>query len=95
MEETGSVFNPDLLLLYNGVYYRKEQFQGAGSQLPAELVVRDRRFTSVELEALAVRAGLDVLEIRPVRSGEWGRDPALGEDDPTAKELLLIARKPD
>jgi hypothetical protein len=37
----------------------------------------------------------DVLEIRPVRSGEWGRDPALGEDDLAAKELLLIARKRD
>jgi SAM-dependent methyltransferase/GNAT superfamily N-acetyltransferase len=95
MEETGAVFNPDLLLLYNGVYYRKEQFQGAGAQLPAELVVRDRRFTSATLRALAAKAGLDVLEIRPVRSGEWDRALALAEDDPAAKELLLIARKPD
>ena len=95
MEETGSVFNPNLLLLYNGVYYRKEQFQGAGSQLPAELVVRDRRFTSTKLRALAVGAGLDVLEIRPVRSGEWDREPALREESPAAKELLLVARKPD
>jgi 2-polyprenyl-3-methyl-5-hydroxy-6-metoxy-1,4-benzoquinol methylase/GNAT superfamily N-acetyltransferase len=94
MEETGSVFNPDLMLLYNGVYYRKEQFQGAGGQLPAELVVRDRRFTSAELRSLAVGAGLEVLQIRPVRSGEWDRDPALEEGDIAAKELLLIARKP-
>jgi 2-polyprenyl-3-methyl-5-hydroxy-6-metoxy-1,4-benzoquinol methylase/GNAT superfamily N-acetyltransferase len=94
MEKTGSVFNPDLLLFYNGVYYRKEQFQGADSQLPAELVVRDRRFTSDGLEALAVGADLEVLEIRPVRSGDWDREPPLSEDDPAAKELLLVARKP-
>lgn len=94
MEATGSVFDPDLLLFYNGVYYRKEQFQGAGSQLPAELVVRDRRFTTDELEDLATRAGLEVLAIRPVRAGEWDREPPLEAHDIAAKELMLIARKP-
>jgi SAM-dependent methyltransferase/GNAT superfamily N-acetyltransferase len=95
MEQTGSVFDPQLLLLYNGVYYRKEQFQGAGAQLPAELVVRDRRFNSEKLRGLVSRASLEVLEIRPVRSGEWDRTPVLEESDPAAKELLLVARRAD
>jgi SAM-dependent methyltransferase len=94
MEATGAVFDPDLLLLYNGVYYRKEQFQGAGTQLPAELVVRDRRFGVGDLRTLAEAAGLEVLEIRPVRSGAWDRDPPLAPDDPLSKELLLVARRP-
>jgi SAM-dependent methyltransferase/GNAT superfamily N-acetyltransferase len=94
MEQTGSVFNPDFLLLYNGVYYRKEQFQAPGGQLPAELVVRDRRFTSASLCSLVESAGLEVLEIRPVRSGNWDRNPPLTEHDLAAKEFLLFARKP-
>lgn len=95
MAQTGAVFDPELLLLFNGVYYRKEQFQGEGAHLPAELVVRDRRFNSEGLRCLAERAGLKVVEIRPVRSGEWDRDPVLEEGDPAAKELLLVARKAD
>lgn len=94
MEQTGAVFDPDLLLYYNGVYYRKEQFQATKWQLPAELVVRDRRFSSSSLRALAESVGLEIVEIRPVQAGGWRRRPALNEHDNAAKELLLIARKP-
>ena len=94
MEQTGAVFNPAYLLVFNGTYYRKEQFQEAGWTLPAELVVRDRRFTASALRSLATGAGFKVLEIRPVQSGQWGRSPALAERDERAKELLLIARRP-
>jgi 2-polyprenyl-3-methyl-5-hydroxy-6-metoxy-1,4-benzoquinol methylase/GNAT superfamily N-acetyltransferase len=94
MEETGSIFDPDLLLLYNDVYYRKEQFQEADWVLPAELVVRDRRFRPSDLRELIEAAGLEVIEIRPVQSGSWDRSPSLDETDQRAKELLLFARKP-
>ncbi len=94
MEKTGNVFDPGLLLSYDGVYYRKEQFQQKGRQLPAELVVRDRRFNSADVRSLVETADLEVIEIRPVQSGRWDRKPVLAEDDPAAKELLFIARKP-
>jgi 2-polyprenyl-3-methyl-5-hydroxy-6-metoxy-1,4-benzoquinol methylase len=93
METTGSVFDPELLLHYNGVYYRKEQFQRAGWRLPAELVVRDRRFTAAEAASLMQRAGLEVLDVRPVQAGSWDRQPPLAADDPRAKELLVVARR--
>ena len=94
METSGLIFDPKLLLRYRGVYYRKEQFEGTEIKLPAELVVRDRRFTAAEVTALARSAGLEVLEVRPVRAGEWERTPVLAENDPRAKELLLVARTP-
>lgn len=94
METTGSVFDPNLLLLYRGVYYRKEQFQKAAWRLPTELVVRDRRFTLDQLTSLVERAGLDVLAARPVQAGAWSREPPLEEYDARAKELLAIGRMP-
>lgn len=94
MEQTGAVFDPYLLLSYEGVYYRKEQFQQAGWQLPDELVVRDRRFTSAQVQTLLAVAGLEEIEVRPVQSGHWDRQPALREDHVAAKELLVVARRP-
>jgi 2-polyprenyl-3-methyl-5-hydroxy-6-metoxy-1,4-benzoquinol methylase len=94
METTGSVFDPNLLLIFGGVYYRKEQFRRATWQLPAELVVRDRRFSPAEIGALVERAGLEVRMTRPVQAGAWNREPPLADDDVRAKELLVVARAP-
>ncbi|MBN1609253.1 MAG: class I SAM-dependent methyltransferase [Polyangiaceae bacterium] len=93
MEQTGAVFDPKLLVYYRDVYYRKEQFQDADWRLPAELVVRDRRFTSSGLRQLLARTGFDVIDIRPVQTGSWERDPPLAESSPAAKELLAVARR--
>lgn len=94
MADTGAVFDPELILHFEGVFYRKEQFQGGEGYLPAELVVRDRRFTPSELEGLLVTAGFVVEEIRAVQAGHWSRAPTLEPADRRAKELLFIARLP-
>jgi len=91
MESTGDIFNPDLLLYYGGIFYRKEQFE-LGQQLPSELVVRDLRYLPDALSELLQRAGFEVELLRPVQAGQWARDPELDVRDERAKELLVIAR---
>lgn len=92
MERTGSIFNPEHLLHYQGIYYRKEQFEQARWRLPTELVVRDRRYTVADLASLLERAGFEALDIRPVQAGSWDREDVLSGNDSRAKELLAIAR---
>jgi SAM-dependent methyltransferase len=94
METTGNIFQPDFYLIDEDtqIVYRKEQFVH-GQSLPRELLVRDKRFTKEQIEALCARAGLDVLWSRFVRAGRW-RD-ALPRLDRNAKEILVICRKPD
>lgn len=89
MEKTGDVFNPDYYLVdeHTGVVYRKEQFT-EGRQLPAELMVRDRRYTSESFRRLLESAGLAPVWIRHVRAGAWDRDAS----PEAAKELLALCR---
>ncbi len=94
MESTGAVFDPSLIVLYHEIHYRKEQFPRGGRSVPPELLVRDRRFTAANVAALMGRAGLEVVEVRPVQAGQWSREPVLSENDQRAKELLVVARKP-
>jgi SAM-dependent methyltransferase/GNAT superfamily N-acetyltransferase len=94
MEESGDIFNPGLLLEYDGIYYRKEQFLQMEDFLPSEHVVRDLRYSTASLTELLEEAGLVIEEIIPVQAGNWDRRPALPEDDPRAKELLSVARIP-
>ncbi len=91
METTGEVFDPEHYLIDRDtrIVYRKEQFE-AGSSLPQELLVRDRRYTSDDIELLCRRSGLDVVWCRFVKSGAW--DQSLPADD--AKEILVLCRKP-
>jgi SAM-dependent methyltransferase/GNAT superfamily N-acetyltransferase len=94
MADTGAVFDPELILCFEGVFYRKEQFQGGEGHLPAELVVRDRRFTPADVQELFATAGFDVIEVRAVQAGHWSRYPMLEPTDAQAKELLVVARLP-
>lgn len=91
METTGDVFDPAFYMLDedSNVVYRREQFT-AGRELPAELIVRDRRFSKDEIEAMCAEAGLDVEWTRFVRAGRW--DDPLDEHDDRAKEILLLCR---
>jgi 2-polyprenyl-3-methyl-5-hydroxy-6-metoxy-1,4-benzoquinol methylase len=93
MERTGEVFNPDFYLIDHNtrIVYRKEQFM-VGEDLPEELVVRDRRFTQVQIERMCGDAGLRVIWSRFVRSGSW--DPPLQRDDDRAKEILVLCQNP-
>lgn len=90
MEQSGSVFDPGYIVLYENRFYRKEQFDVADDLPPSELIIRDRRFTEAEVAYLLKSAGFDVVEVVGVRAGSW--DKPLSPNDPAARELLVVAR---
>jgi hypothetical protein len=92
MERTGDIFNPDYYMLDSetNIVYRKEQF-AEGTSLPAELIVRDRRYRKDDIETMCKVAGLEVLWSRFVRAGHW--DEPLEDDSDSAKEILVYCRK--
>lgn len=92
METSGNVFEPRYLLLdpETNVVYRREQF-AAGGALPAEILVRDRRFSRDEIESMCRAADLEVVWSRFVQAGRW--EVELGATDPSAKEILLLCIK--
>lgn len=94
MEDTGDVFHPDYYMIdsVTEIVYRKEQFK-EGSDLPVELLVRDRRFRRRDIEALCMTEGLHVIWSHYVRSGQW--DVALEAEDDRAKEILLLCEALD
>ncbi len=91
MEESGDIFNPEYYMLdtATNVVYRKDQF-AAGTSLPAELIVRDRRYRKGEIEGICRDAGLEVVWSRFVRAGNWNDE----FDHDRAKEILVYCRKP-
>ncbi len=93
MQKTGNIFDPKYFLLDENAHlvYRKEQFEFDG-ELSAEYVIADYRFTAEELAAVFEEQGFKVEEIRYVKAGKW--DESLGATDKGAKEILLIAEKP-
>ncbi|MBU1355373.1 MAG: GNAT family N-acetyltransferase [Candidatus Edwardsbacteria bacterium] len=91
MESSGNVFDPRYYLVdsYSGVVYRREQFS-RGEQLPTEIIVRDKRYTRESIASLVRESGLEILNVRYVRAGQFDK-----EIDPVkAKEILVIARSP-
>jgi SAM-dependent methyltransferase/GNAT superfamily N-acetyltransferase len=92
METSGNVFDPHHLLLdpETNVVYRREQF-AAGGALPAEILVRDRRFSRDEIEGMCRAAGLEVVWSRFVQAGRW--EAELGATEPGAKEILLLCTR--
>jgi len=93
METTGNVFNPDFYMIEktSRLVYRKEQFR-SGPGLPEEFIVRDRRYTSTEIESECRRVGLEVVWLRFVRAGKWYEE--LPRESEGAKEILVLCRKP-
>jgi 2-polyprenyl-3-methyl-5-hydroxy-6-metoxy-1,4-benzoquinol methylase len=92
METTGDIFNPEHYMIDKGtrIVYRKEQFE-AGTALPQELLVRDRRYTKEEIETLCHKAGLEVIWTRFVKAGAWNEPLPRNSDH--AKEILILCRK--
>lgn len=92
MEHTGDVFQGNYMMVdeQEHVIYRREQFT-EGSNLPKELLVRDRRFTVREIEEMCQKAGLEVLFSRYVSASNW--EKPLDALDNHAKEILLKCRK--
>jgi len=93
METTGQVFDASRIVVFNGVHYRKEQFELAADRLPIEAVIRDLRYTPEELADLFSRAGMPNPTVRPVRLGRWSSAEDLDPHDEQAKELLAIWRR--
>jgi SAM-dependent methyltransferase len=93
MESSGDVFDPEYYMIDKdaGIVYRKEQFS-KGEKLPAELVVRDRRFRVEEIEAMCRTARLSVMWSRFVHAGHWSEN--LEPRHESAKEILVLCRKP-
>src|SRR5207245_7373222 len=93
METTGEIFDPEHYMIdrETRIIYRKEHFE-EGTSLPQELLVRDRRYTKDEIEALCREAGLDIVWSRFVKAGEW--DQSSAKDGDHSKEILVLCRKP-
>jgi hypothetical protein len=93
METTGDIFDPEHYMIdkETRIVYRKEQFE-AGTALPQELLVRDRRYTKEGIETLCHNAGLEVIWTQFVRAGAWN-EPSPRDSD-HAKEILILCRKP-
>ena len=92
MQNTGEVFNADYLAIdtESGLVYRKEQFSN-DEGLSAEYVIRDKRFTMVEITGILRELGFNIIEGRYVRAGHF--DEPLHATDNHAKEILIVAKK--
>jgi len=93
MEESGDIFDPELYLYDDEkkIVYRREQFN-RGDALPAELIVRDRRYELREITNLLGAVGLSIEWSRCVRAGAW--DTELDPKHQNAKAILILCRKP-
>lgn len=92
METSGDIFDPDYYLIddQTKLVYRKEQFR-LGSNLPEEILVRDRRYMREDIEAMCRKASLKVLWSKHVKSGGWEQaQPPKGDK---AKEILIFCQK--
>lgn len=90
MESTGNVFDPDHILYFNEVFYRKEQFIGDGDHLPSEYVIRDSRYSVESVSQIVARAGVEIDVVKPVLLGAWDSSEPISEHDVRAKEILVF-----
>ncbi|WP_333804907.1 GNAT family N-acetyltransferase [Sulfurospirillum sp.] len=92
MEKTGNIFNPKYYIIDEStrVIYRREQFT-AGTNLPREFIVRDKRYTKDEIETMCQRVGFKIIFSRYVQAGKW--DTCLSPTDKNAKEILVLCQK--
>lgn len=92
MQQTGDIFNPEYILIdkQTSLVYRKEQFDN-DEELPAEYLVRDKRYTMDEITLLVESVGFKVMHGNYVQAGHF--DVHLSANDKKAKEILIIARK--
>lgn len=90
MQTSGEIFDQDYIILDKeaGVIYRKEQFDNDG-ELPAEYIIRDKRYTMEEIESLCKEVGFTIVESRYVRAGNFES----GQQSEKCKEILLIVKK--
>ncbi len=91
MQQTGNIFNPDNFIIdeKSNLVFRKEMFKGDGF-LDSEYIIRDKRYIKAEIISLLKKQGLNILESRYVRAGQF--DKSLSPIDINAKEILLISK---
>lgn len=92
MQKTGNIFDPEYFLIdiEDHIVYRKEQFENDGD-LPAEYIIRDKRYTKEELTDLLERAGFLISTIIYVQAGRF--ENGLKATDLKAKEIFVVAKK--
>lgn len=92
MEESGNIFNPEYYMIDSdtNIVYRREQFI-QGADLPQEFIVRDRRYSMAQIQAMCENVGLEVVKSNYVQAGKW--NTSLDATNPKAKEILLVCRK--
>ena len=92
MQKTGDIFDPNYIVIDTSedVVYRKEQFV-EDDRLPAEYVIRDKRYRMDEITKMIEDEGFSVEKKAYVRAGHF--DESLAATDRHAKEILVIAKK--
>ena len=92
MENTGNIFNPNYYVFdeEDCTFDRKEKFE-KGSNLPCELIVRDKRYNEESLEKLCYSQMIKKDWCRPVAIGNWYS--TLDIHDEKAKEILFCGTK--
>lgn len=89
MQQTGNIFNPDNFIIdeKSNLVYRKEMFKGDGF-LDSEYIIRDKRYTKMEIISLMEKQNFSILESRFVRAGQF--NTPLSATDKNAKEILIV-----
>jgi SAM-dependent methyltransferase/GNAT superfamily N-acetyltransferase len=92
MEKTGNVFLPEYCLVdeETHIVYRKEQFLEK-NKIPKELIVRDMRFTKLEIVEMCKKCGFSIVEAKFVNASDW--NVSYDSTDKRAKEILVICKK--
>ena len=92
MQSSGQIFEPEYLALdtERGLVYRKELFNDDRA-LPAEYIIRDKRYKRDEIRDMLIKAGFSVKDIRCVQAGHF--DVPLNPLDIKAKEICVAAVK--
>ena len=92
MQQSGDIFNSKYLAydVESKLVYRKEQFDN-DNNLPAEYIIRDKRFYAQEIKDLLEKEGFVVEELRFVQAGHF--DKPLDSIDKKAKEICIVCRK--
>ena len=94
MMKTGEIFNPKHIAIdtKTNLVFRKEQFPASRSNfLPAEYIIRDKRYSMQEITQLIEVQGFNIIEKRYVQAGKFS--VPLESTDPKAKEILIICQK--
>lgn len=92
MQKSGMIFNPDYYAIdtESNLVFRKEQFSN-DSSLPAEYIIRDKRFTKSEICGLLEKLKFEIIEANYVQSGHF--NIPLEATDEKAKEICIVCRK--